>query len=255
MKFSDESHISVVVTSCGRFDLLKLTLESFDRFNTADIHSVFITEDSGDEAVHAAIPAHWRERTRVFVNRPRLGQLASIDLAYGEVRTPYVFHLEDDWQFYREGFIEDSLRLLQADPKLLQVWLRSYAHDLQIHAAWHKRSARLLDAGVPHYRLVSERAEWQGFSLNPGLRRLADYRTVSPFAAYDKEKEIAAQYAQRGFHAVMLEADAVLHTGWDAHVVKPEDVKRKRKRRAMQYAVLALALALAAVFGLGVWIG
>jgi hypothetical protein len=74
VQFSTESNITLVVTSCGRLDLLKTTLESFDRFNTAPIREVFITEDAGDEAVHSAIPAGWKEHCTVFVNRPKLGQ-------------------------------------------------------------------------------------------------------------------------------------------------------------------------------------
>ena len=58
MQFSDQSDITLVVTSCGRFDLLKRTLASFDLFNTADIREVFITEDSGDDAVRLAVPEH-----------------------------------------------------------------------------------------------------------------------------------------------------------------------------------------------------
>ncbi|MFP3527750.1 glycosyltransferase family 2 protein, partial [Pantoea sp. SIMBA_072] len=75
----------------------KDTLESFDRYNTAPIREVFITEDSGDDAVHGAVPEHWKPYCKVFVNRPKLGQLPSIDLAYSHVKTPYIFHCEDDW--------------------------------------------------------------------------------------------------------------------------------------------------------------
>ena len=117
MRFCQESDITLVVTSCGRLDLLKLTLESFDRFNTAPIREVFITEDSGDEAVRAAIPPNWLEHCTVFVNKPKLGQLASIDLAYSKVSTPYIFHCEDDWEFYRPGFVEDSRTILEGGPR------------------------------------------------------------------------------------------------------------------------------------------
>src|SRR5450830_1702387 len=103
MQFSDQSNITLVVTSCGRFDLLKRTLETFDLFNTADIREVFITEDSGDEAVRLAIPEHWRSHCKFLINRPKLGQLASIDLAYESVKTPYIFHCEDDWRFIARG--------------------------------------------------------------------------------------------------------------------------------------------------------
>ena len=82
MQFSADSDISVVVTSCGRFDLLRQTLATFDEFNTAPIRRVFITEDSGDEAVRDCIPEHWREHTEFIVNNPKLGQMRSVDAAY-----------------------------------------------------------------------------------------------------------------------------------------------------------------------------
>lgn len=67
MIFSKDSEITLVVTSCGRFDLLTQTLVSFDVFNSTPIREVFITEDSGDQAVQACIPEHWREHTTFFV--------------------------------------------------------------------------------------------------------------------------------------------------------------------------------------------
>lgn len=42
-----------------------------------------------------------------MVNKKRLGQIASIDLAYSYVKTKYVYHLEDDWaQQGTYGFLE-----------------------------------------------------------------------------------------------------------------------------------------------------
>lgn len=161
MQFSQESDITLVVTSCGRLDLLKLTLESFDRFNSAPIREVFITEDSGDERVRTAVPAHWKDHCTFFVNRPKLGQLASIDLAYEQVKTPYIFHCEDDWEFYRPGFVEDSKAILEQRPDILQVWLRSYAHDLRVHSPYIHLGARELIGGVPCYPLISDKPEWQ----------------------------------------------------------------------------------------------
>lgn len=173
MRFSDNSDITLVVTSCGRLDLLKATLDSFDRCNTAPIREVFITEDSGDDAVHGAVPESWKAHCRVFVNRPKLGQLASIDLAYSHVKTPYIFHCEDDWAFYRQHFVEDSRLILESSPHILQVWLRSHAHDLSVHSPYISIGERQVIANVPCYPLLSDKPEWQAFSLNPGLPRLS----------------------------------------------------------------------------------
>lgn len=249
MIFSNDSQISIVVTSCGRFDLLRRTLESLDNYNTAPIRAVLITEDSGDETVSSCIPEHWRPWTRFFVNKPKLGQMKSVDLAYSHVETPWIFHCEDDWAFYRPGFIEDSLALLQEDTQALQVWLRSYAHDLSIHSPYVQLGPRKTLAGIPCYQVFSDKADWQGFSFNPGLRRLADYLPLAPFAQYPGEKTLSRLYAAAERYALILENDAVLHTGWGEHVTLPQERKAKARRKKMEKIRIALAL------GLGILIG
>ena len=249
MQFSQESNITLVVTSCGRLDLLKHTLESFDRFNTAPVREVFITEDAGDEGVRAVIPAHWKDHCTFFVNRPKLGQLASIDLAYGQVKTPYIFHCEDDWEFYRPGFVEDSRAILELRPEILQVWLRNYVYDLHVHSPYIRLGAREVIGGVPCYPLISDKPEWQSFSLNPGLRRLKEYRLCAPFAGYGGEKALSQRYAELNLTAVTLEGDAVLHTGFGLHVETPAERQRKARRSRREQIKLALVLLLGVCIG------
>jgi hypothetical protein len=212
---------------------------------------VFITEDTGDDAVHAAVPEHWKPHCQVFVNRPKLGQLASIDLAYSHVKTSYIFHCEDDWQFYRQAFVEDSQAILDARPDLLQVWLRSHAHDLATNSPYIHLGERQVIAGVPCYPLHSDKADWQGFSLNPGLRRLSDYQRLAPFAAYAGEKALSRRYAELKLEAVTLEGDAVLHTGFGSHVTVPVEERRKSRRRKRDRVRLALTLVTGALIGMG----
>ncbi|MFL6875132.1 glycosyltransferase family 2 protein [Pseudomonas marginalis] len=244
MQFSAQSDITLVVTSCGRFDLLKRTLASFDLFNTAAIREVFITEDSGDDAVRLAIPEHWLGHCTFLINRPKLGQLASIDLAYGSVKTPYIFHCEDDWAFYRPGFVEDSKTVLEQRPDILQVWLRNYVYDLQVHSPYIHLGPREVIGGVPCYSLLSDKPEWQGFSLNPGLRRIKEYRLCAPYAGFEGEKGLSRRYAQLNLGAVTLEGDAVLHAGFGLHVATAEErlTKARRKRRERVKLVLMLIL-------------
>ncbi|MGE6792487.1 glycosyltransferase family 2 protein [Pseudomonas guineae] len=246
MVFSKDSEITLMVTSCGRFDLLKRTLESFDCFNTAPIREVFITEDSGDKAVYDCLPVSWRDHVTCIVNNPTLGQLRSIDAAYAQIQTKWVFHCEDDWEFYRPGFIEDSMVLLEADPQALQVWLRSFNHDLQIHSPYVFLQERNLLQGVHFYQLGSHKSDWQGFSFNPGLRRLADYQLHAPYAGHTGEKSLSRLYAAENRYALILENDAVLHTGFGGHVEVPEErlnkLRRKRRDRIKLLVVFVIGL-------------
>lgn len=231
MLFSKESDVSIMITSCGRFDLLKRTLESLDKFNTYPIRNVYITEDSGKKDVFACLPEGWQEHTIVYVNEPKLGQLSSIDLAYSDIDTEWIFHCEDDWEFYRPGFIEDSMKLLIEDQQALQVWLRSAAHDLAIHSPYVYLTDRKNIQDVFFYKVNSEKADWQGFSFNPGLRRMADYKQHAPYSQFSGEKDLSRLYAAENRYALILENDAVLHTGFGAHVVVSEEKERKKRRK------------------------
>ncbi|MEE5150959.1 glycosyltransferase family 2 protein [Pseudomonas alliivorans] len=248
MVFSENSDITLVVTSCGRFDLLKRTLETFDRYNTAAIRHVLITEDSGDVQVEACIPEHWRAHTRFIINNPKLGQMRSVDAAYALIETSWVFHCEDDWDFYRPHFIEDSMTLLENDPQALQVWLRSFNHDLQIHSPYVYLNERQVVQGIPFYKLGSHKSEWQGFSFNPGLRRLADYKQHAPYAGHGGEKKLSQLFASENRYALILENDAVLHTGFGEHVVVPQERldKQRRKRRDRVKLIVAVIIGLVA---------
>ncbi|MCQ5167713.1 hypothetical protein NE645_17320, partial [Roseburia hominis] len=88
----------------------------------------------------------------------------------------------DDWEFYRPGFVEDSLAVLEVRPEILQVWMRSYIYDLSVHSPYIRLGEREFIAGVACYPLISDKPEWQSFSLNPGLRRIKEYGAHSRYS-------------------------------------------------------------------------
>ena len=102
--------VSLVITSCGRFDLLERTLDSFFEYNIYPIKKVIITEDSTEGKKLEKLVSKYKDQNfKLIINETREGQLKSIDKAYNEVDTEYVFHCEDDWEFLKEGFIEKSI--------------------------------------------------------------------------------------------------------------------------------------------------
>jgi len=225
----EEAMITGVVTSCRRYDLLSDTLNSFFSMNTAPFDRLIVIEDGAD------IPEEIR---RPFSHHPiewistgqRVGQLAAIDYAYSRVTTPYIFHFEDDWLFYRSGFIERSLVVLESNPKCLQVWIRALT-DTQRHPM---EEFVHTDLGVTWRRLALDyrfKGEWHGFSFNPGLRRLQDYVSMGGYGVHarfdpanpgEAESRIGALYRMRDFYAAILCDDDgsgyVRHIGWGRHV-------------------------------------
>ena len=84
--------VSLVITSCGRFDLLERTLDSFFEYNTYPIKEVIITEDSTEGKKLEKLVSKYKDQNfKLIVNETRIGQIKSIDKAYKEVNTEYVF--------------------------------------------------------------------------------------------------------------------------------------------------------------------
>src|ERR1700675_1177976 len=113
--------ITLVVTSCGRFSLLQQTMRSFLKFNAYPIMEGIIIEDSGRLDLRASLDIEFPFPATIIQNETNLGQIMSVDIAYSQVKTPYIFHCEDDWEFFKPGFIEPSLDILRRDPRVLTV--------------------------------------------------------------------------------------------------------------------------------------
>ena len=123
------SNITMVVTSCSRHDLLKQTLDSFISMQSGDSNPVacIIVEDSETPKpawLNESIYTTMLGRITWLQNEIRMGQIYSIDRAYAEVQTDYIFHCEDDWTFQQGSFMSLSKEILDAHPEVIMVSLR-----------------------------------------------------------------------------------------------------------------------------------
>jgi hypothetical protein len=241
--FHRHPRVSFVLTSCGRQDLLEITLDTFLRYNTYPIHEYIIIED-GDGTLNAPLMKKYRYHNfRWLDTRTRLGQIAAIDIAYRHVKTDYIFHCEDDWEFTAPGFIEKSLPILQARADVLQVYLRALT-DTNGHPILEE----IHMAGNVPYRLLAHHYEaqnfgtWHGLSWNPGLRRRREYELIGSFGSLDPdgtkipwivEREGSEFYQQHGFIAAILidnnGAGYVRHIGDDRHI--PDETPNALRER------------------------
>ncbi len=233
MNIGAHDSVTAVITSCGRYDLLRQTLDSFLLYNKFPIKQMIVVEDGGE--IPDIIKSSYIEHPMLWLSTgKRVGQIAAIDYAYSRVKTEYIFHCEDDWEFYRPGFIEKSLVLLRAHQKCLQVWIRGF-HDTQYHPVEEMLFCEgdvLWKNMAPDFDLNGEM--WHGFSFNPGLRRMADYVAIGGYGKYTKydflipwrsENVIGKLYRSMEFHAEILADDDgagyVRHLGRGRRVAPP----------------------------------
>ena len=222
---------TLVINSCGRPDLLKRTWDSFQAVKDICPAATIVVDDS-DMPQPSWLPKH---SVKYLSNGTRRGQIYSIDRAYDEVKTDYIFHCEDDWGFRDPGFLEASLNILEKYADILQVWLRG----IPTHADIRDRFTIYRVEPDPIRPLHIARYYWDGwaggFSFNPGLRRLSDYRRIGSYGrhvGYDPrgcgERQLGRLYHNLGYSAAILPHDHVYHIGDEAHIdrkVAPEAPK------------------------------
>jgi hypothetical protein len=221
--------ITGVLTSCNRYDLLQATLQSFFNVNRTALANLIVVEDGPE--IPQEVRNHFDGCGIEWISTGRqVGQIAAIDYAYSRVKTPYIFHMEDDWEFYRSGFLQKSLAILETNPKCLQVWIRAL-NDTQGHPV---EPHVYCDREVQWRRMALDyrfKGNWHGFAFNPGLRRFADYVSIGGYGVHTRfdpaqpgasESEIGRVYRQRDFFAAILcdneGAGYVRHIGWQRHV-------------------------------------
>lgn len=214
-----ESKVTVCLTSCGRPDLLEFTLYTFFKFNSHSIDRFLIYEDE-KMSLKKTSEVCRRYPVELLPHKGRLGQIRAVDLLYSLVNTAYIFHMEDDWGFYRTGFIEDSIKVLKSDNNICCVWIRNES-DVNGHGF---DSKRINIADIEYSILdLNYKEIWHGFTFNPSLRRLSDYKRVGLYSlitGFDvkvpwlSEAKIGLRYKNAGYRAAIIRGNGyVSHNG------------------------------------------
>lgn len=210
---------TIVLTACGRPDLLAHTLLTLNAAHPlADFDSVWINED--EPATDNSATKDLFPFIKWLYPEGKGGHMAALDRLYDQVSTPWIFHCEDDWEFYGGPFLAESYMRLNADARCLQVWLRAH-NDTNGHAIIKTRKQGPIMSTGSQF----SRRPWRGFSLNPGLRRFKECGTIGyvqntrGLSGWQAEKHIGELFFKRGYHAAITSNPLgyVRHTGGDRH--------------------------------------
>lgn len=210
-----DRRVTVVMSSYNRFSLMRRTVDSFLRMNTYPIEEFIIIEDSCNKDMHEEMKKLFPDFTLIF-NETNLGCFESTDLAYSMVKTPYIFQTEEDWNYHRPYFIENSMKVLESDPKICLVWIRDmdYLQD-------HPVLPQVYYADGQPYQILGNGEYWHGWSGAPGLRRLLDYQRVAPYCQWSKKTDRLAvrecmidnAFHRLGFVSALLPEGYITHIG------------------------------------------
>jgi hypothetical protein len=170
-----------LVTSCGRFDLLKQTLESLSKNQRSKL-LLLIHEDG----------------------LSRIGQNKSIEEFLNSRKGKYYFHCEEDWEFNNSyDWIAESLRIMEEDPTIIKVICRQD----YIHPCEFKNGFGILEQWIDPWK----NNEWFGFGWNPGVTRMDLLTKFIPFPQW--EQELSKKIHDAGYKVALLEKGVCKHIG------------------------------------------
>jgi len=208
------TRISMLITSCARYELLKTTLESFYQVCDLAPQEVIIYEDSELPMPEFLKDPIWKQRSvRWISGGERRGQMYAVTRLIKEAKYEFTMWLEDDWQFLPKNtrFMRRSKEILDQNPDIIQVSLRG-------DSGWHPlvADARGFSIAEPYWR-----GTWGGWSFNPGLRRTQQCRDIVLPHAYQNmgrnglghEAELSKKLLDQGFRIADLGEAIVVHTG------------------------------------------
>ena len=110
---SAENLVTICITMGLRPDVLQQTLESLGpELRKLPIIGI---NDFGDAETSAVFDRLCPHGQRIDLGK-QVGHHPAVDAMYAKVRTPYVFHMEDDWEFPRHDFLDDALPSLPPRP-------------------------------------------------------------------------------------------------------------------------------------------
>lgn len=204
--------VDVIITSCGRFDLLQDTIDALLKHSKDEINNVFVYDDYGKMSQDMLKDffglVHLYDGTpevKITKGEENIGQVAAIDFLMRHVKTEYYLHLEDDFVAIKGDFLDEAIRFLK-----------------QGFGSVSLRGSNPKDHnGQPVLDNVMQRwADWSGWQYAPSVRRLKDYdKPYSLICTWDKnkpwesERQIGDYYEKRGLRFAATTDKYFQHTG------------------------------------------
>lgn len=206
-----KNEITIVITSAGRLEYLKPTVESLRRYfdyDSRQTHWFIIDDYPQDENTRKYIKDLSGFDIKFFNERNR-GLGYSLNKIYAEVETEFVFYCQDDWEFLRQIPVRQMMGILQENPDLAQVLLfREPIKSLEY------QGAKELGDGFAQFDRI--------FSFNPHLTKTELFLRYYPFNLYFTEDEYTFKLRREGYRVSSVlgygQSPYVRHIGKHWHV-------------------------------------
>jgi len=235
--------ITFTITTCKRFDLFEKTINSFiNCFLDIDLIDTYICiDDNSSEQDRFKMKKLYPFFTFILKDEKNKGHSRSMNILRNIIKTPYVFHMEDDWKFIqKKKYLSECLDVLGSNDRIGQClinknyseteidikikggeykttlsgqryYIHEYANTEEEIAAWKQKHIKDVNDSLNS----SHCYYWPGFSFRPSLLRTHILQELGPFneTIAHFEMDYSYKYQSKKYISAFLETIYCLHTG------------------------------------------
>ena len=234
-KQKDFPLVTLTITTCKRFDLFEKTINSI--INCVDIDEIdfwFCVDDNSSDEDRQKMKELYPFFEFYFKDISEKGHPQSMNIIRNYIKTPYVFHLEDDWKFFvKRNYIKDAIDIIESNKQIGQcLFNKNYAEiesDIDIKGGTYHTTNSGLRYFIHEYCRTQEETNnwktkygnckssfyWPHWSLRPSLSRTYIFNDIGEFNEQIShfEMDYAHKYANKGYISAFFEGIYCLHTG------------------------------------------
>lgn len=224
--------VTFTITSCKRYDLFEKTVNSFLHccLDLNKIDKWLCVDDNSSEEDREKMKKNYPFFTFYFKNEDEKGHPKSMNIIRDKVKTPYFFHMEDDWQFFvKRKYITDAMDVLSQNEKVSQCLInKNYAEtsdDIDIKGGQIFNTDRGLRYYIHEFGKIEDASKkygtgkfcsyWPHYSFRPSLVRTKVLKNVGEFNkdAPHFEMEYAVRCFKKGYVSAFFEGIYSIHIG------------------------------------------
>lgn len=228
--------VTVTITSCKRFDLFQQTVNSFINccLDIDRIDRWLCIDDNSSEEDRKKMKEKYPFIEFYFKTPKEKGHPQSMNIIKKKVKTPFIFHMEDDWKFYcRHDYISHCMDVLTQNKNIGQCLInKNYAEtsaDIRLVGGYHaithsgrryvvhehaenKDAQKAFDEKYEH---KPHCAYWPHFSFRPSLLKTNILTELGPFneTVSHFEMDYSYRYKSKGYISAFLEGIYCRHIG------------------------------------------
>lgn len=238
VKKTKRKMVTYSVTTCKRFDLFEKTINSFINCcqDILQIDRWLCVDDNSSVEDRAKMKKLYPFFDFIWKTPEQKGHPESMNIIIEEVKTPFLLHMEDDWQFFEEkNYVKPALEILKENERLGQVCFnRNYAEVLNdrnipggvlkfsqqnnyrylIHEHYKPDSKEYEHFNRRHNNAPSS-CYWPHYSLRPSVLRTQIFKDIGKYNENTShfEMEYSNRYVEKGYMTAFYDGICSLHIG------------------------------------------